>query len=448
MPDSSYVFCDTDSMAVVAQEVARKYACNSAGGDQVHALSFEMAEQIVERFASLNPYDPSVVSGSILEIEKENFDEAGHRHQLWCLSVSAKRYVLFTWDQEAETVELVKVSEHGLGHLLNPRDPNDDSTRWIDEAWHYLLCLALGVSVEEPAWLDRPALTRVTASGPTVLGWFAAFNDGKDYVDQIKPANFLLLAHPDSLDPSSALPMTPFQRDASKWSTSTWTDRRTGGPVRITVEPSDGMERKGMVRVSTYRDVLAQYLAHPEAKSLGPDGEPVGRNTSGLLLRRPVDGIKPVMRIGKEANKLDERLAGLITDPREYRVEYVNPDHNGWTVLVLPVLITMQRSEVTRRTGLHRRTIERYISGRTKPQRRHEQLLTQSVVDHATKSLRDWGSPGSADPLAMLHRYLQVWPSHQPACRGCGRVLDGRKRSWCGKTCLSTGRSTRAQSEG
>ena len=139
-----------------------------------------------------------------------------------------------------------------------------------------------------------------------MLGWFHDFNNGKNYPDQIKPANFLLLAHPDSLDPSPALPMTPFQRDASKWETNPWTDRRTGSPIRITTEPFDGMERKGTVRVRTYRDVLAQFLAHPEAKSLGPDGEPVARNTRGLLQRRPVEGILPVMRLGKESNKLDD----------------------------------------------------------------------------------------------------------------------------------------------
>ena len=76
----------------------------------------------------------------------------------------------------------------------------------------------------------------------------------------------------------------------------------------------------------TYCDVLAQFLAHPEAKSLDPDGEPVGRNTRGLLQRCPVEGILPVMRLGK----------------------------------------TMKRGEVASKSGLHRRSIEgavRFVCG-------------------------------------------------------------------------------------
>jgi len=58
--------------------------------------------------------------------------------------------------------EIVKRSEHGLGHLVNP-DP-DSAVSWIDEAWSYLRNPKL-----EPAWLDRAALSKVTVSSADML---------------------------------------------------------------------------------------------------------------------------------------------------------------------------------------------------------------------------------------------------------------------------------------
>src|SRR5260370_85544 len=41
----------------------------------IKALSWDAVDTIVARFESLNPYDKKVVSGSILKIEDENFEE-------------------------------------------------------------------------------------------------------------------------------------------------------------------------------------------------------------------------------------------------------------------------------------------------------------------------------------------------------------------------------------
>ena len=73
----------------------------------------------------LNPYDRTVVPGSILKIEDENFvaDASGkptkQRQQLYIYAISAKRYALFSLDASGRVV-MEKCSEHGLGHLLNP----------------------------------------------------------------------------------------------------------------------------------------------------------------------------------------------------------------------------------------------------------------------------------------------------------------------------------------
>jgi hypothetical protein len=129
------------------------------------------------------------------------------------------------------------------------------------------------------------------------------------------------IAHTDPLDPSGALPIAPYDSDASRWKTLAWVDRRTGLPIRVTTDALDGELRPGFVRVKTYGDTLREYLTNPEAKSLGPDSAPVRADTVGLLRRRPVTGIQPIRRIGKEANHLDERTWGLDTDASQYLTE-------------------------------------------------------------------------------------------------------------------------------
>ncbi len=39
-----------------------------------------------------------------------------------CFALAAKRYALFRRDGRGRPV-IVKASEHGLGHLMDPRDP-------------------------------------------------------------------------------------------------------------------------------------------------------------------------------------------------------------------------------------------------------------------------------------------------------------------------------------
>jgi hypothetical protein len=92
-----YAFCDTDSMAIVANEEGSLVPCpNGPYEGHIKALSWNTVDQIVSRFVALNPYDAAMVPGSILKIEKENLDEqTKQRRQLYCYAISAKRYALF-----------------------------------------------------------------------------------------------------------------------------------------------------------------------------------------------------------------------------------------------------------------------------------------------------------------------------------------------------------------
>ncbi len=54
--------------------------------------------------------------------------------------------------------------------------------------------------------------------------------------------------------------------------------------------------------VETFQELLYRYFYHPEAKSLGPDGEPCHPKTRGRLVRPHVIGGKH-HRIGKEVDR-------------------------------------------------------------------------------------------------------------------------------------------------
>ena len=195
----TWAFCDTDSMAIVATEHGRLIPCpggperDERGRECVRALSWAQVDESVRRFEALNPYDREAVRGSILETEKVNYDSAGNRRQLWTFPISAKRYPLYTLkdghpslvrvidldddenrpsDEPDQLDELADAKQHGLGHLLNPLDPKDESRDWIkDEWWDYIVRTdALGQQAAERYWLDRPAIGRFNVS---TTCWYA-----------------------------------------------------------------------------------------------------------------------------------------------------------------------------------------------------------------------------------------------------------------------------------
>lgn len=388
--DGNYVFCDTDSMAIVATPNGDTINC---AGQTLRALDWATVQGIVDTFESLNPYDPNVVGGSILEMEKENFDpDTGEQRELRCYSLSAKRYQLTTAAGEYAK----DPSEHGLGHLINPRD---DGGEWFTDAWNHIRNPDF-----EPDWLDLPALSRVTVTSPHTLHWFKHVNRGRNYGDWIKPANFLLLGHPDPLGTLDAKPITAFTTHPSRWEQWEWIDRDTGQPCTVHVKPSDGNERPG-TRILTYRDVLARYRHHPEAKSHAPDHTTCRGSTTGLLHRRPIHAIAPVTYIGKEAHRLEERTLG-ITDTDDCH-EYTPVTEQTWRELVVTVLARISTSDIVAATGVHKRTVQRARNGTCLPRTQDRDTLYRYAVAYARDATH---ASRADDDECILYRYVTTRP--------------------------------------
>ena len=85
----TYAMADTNAMAIVATEAGGLIDCPGGpfrledGREAIKALSAVEVQEIRDRFAALNPYAPAVCPGSILDVEKENFDRgSGDPRQL------------------------------------------------------------------------------------------------------------------------------------------------------------------------------------------------------------------------------------------------------------------------------------------------------------------------------------------------------------------------------
>ncbi|HEY1866743.1 MAG TPA: hypothetical protein VGG70_00510 [Candidatus Cybelea sp.] len=381
----TYAMEDTDSMAIVATQRGGLIEC-PGGADHkrakpaIRALSWAQVDAIAKRFEALNPYDRSAIGGSILKIEDDNRDpKTGKRRQLWCLAISAKRYALFVCDRNGEPALLRegvnnkedRYSEHGLGHLLNPTDPQSDDRSWIAQAWLTIVRRSLELPTKALRFEKRVAVGRTTVSSPAVMKPLRALNDGKPYAKQIKPFNFILtchvrpLGHPIGVDPERFHLIAPYETDARKWEMMHWIDQysRDGKRYRITASGPHGSRR--LVRVKSYGDVLREYEYHAESKCADIDGKPCGKQTVGLLQRRhiAIDGFD---YIGKESNKLEQVKEGGVPAESDVYTVYADPRRDEWDTL-LPVVKRIPLPELERDSNLDRRTLQRIRSGRQRP---------------------------------------------------------------------------------
>jgi len=365
------------------------------------------------------------------------------RRPLWCYSVSAKRYALYNLDDAGQPL-LRKWSEHGLGHLLNPVDPDSDDRDWIRQVWEMIIRDALGLDAERPAWLDRPALTRIAASSPELLRPFAAYNANRPFADQVKPFGFLLSTRPApfgapaGIDPQHFHLIAPYETDARRWQRMKWFDLYSGREFRITTRSTETASAT-VARVRTYADVIAAYRVHRESKSLAPDGAPCDANTAGLLRRRAVRVQRDLIRfIGKESNRLEDIEAGFVHDIDDVLTEYMDSRRDAWERLILPVLRDVPRTALMRATGMSASEIRRVLNQRVRPRRRRRAQLSGEAVALAREWFAACNVAAPRDDHAGLVAYLEARASRAPrACALCGEPIVGRspRARYCSDSC-------------
>jgi hypothetical protein len=312
----SYLFCDTDSMCMVAKKKGGLIRCvggkdSLRGKEAIKALSINQVKSIAKQFNRLNPYDPSQVP-NILKIEDINFvnsDSSKPHRQLFGYAIAAKRYALYL--QTRRDISILKASGHGLGYLFAPKEnvtggdesgeDSNEAPEWVLEAWDWLLRKELGFRSKEPIWLDLPAMMRMAMTSPNVMRtsrpeWLAPFNFF------FFPLLSDLGGYPAGFDRSNFKFITPPESNRKKWKTLEGVNlldvlgRRT---YRISIAPD--IKQRNVVPESM-RIILRQYLRHPEAKSLAPDGTACAGGTQGVLQRASILAGE-IVPVGKETDR-------------------------------------------------------------------------------------------------------------------------------------------------
>jgi len=303
----SYLFCDTDSLCIVSNETGGVLPCPGGthkledGSEAVKALSWHEVDEIAAKFNQLNPYNKSLVR-NILKIEDVNFvdsDPRKPRRQVFGYAISAKRYALYIKTEDG--ISVVKASGHGLGYLCAPKegmDENCDAPLWISEAWDWLLRKDLGLSCKEPAWLDLPAMMRMTLTSPNVMRtqrpeWLFPFNFF------FFPLLSELGGYPAGCDRSNFKIITQYESDREKWGKLKGVNLCDGQHYSMEMFPNGKQDK---VIPETFRIILRLYLRRPESKSLAPDGSPCVADTQGLLRRASIIAGE-VVPVGKETDR-------------------------------------------------------------------------------------------------------------------------------------------------
>ncbi len=385
----SYLFCDTDSMCIVASEEGEPVPC--VGGsrkieerDVVRALSFKQVKAIAKKFNHLNPYNPKFVK-EILKIEDVNHvdgDTTKPLRRLMGYAIAAKRYALYT--QTEGNISVVKASGHGLGFLFAPKkirpdeksehESNEDVPQWVVEAWDWLIRREFKLAAKNPTWLGLPAMMRMTMTSPNVMR--------HNRPEWLAPFNFFLFpiisevgGYPPGIEKSAFNFIVPFESDRSKWRTLRGINLKDEKIYRIAMLP-DG--KRDTVVPESFRIVLRQYLQHPEAKSLAPDGSACLGTTQGLLRRETIVAAKMVS-IGKETDRSWEQ--GEDPSILDFKLkEYGNEskmviadaaDRKGWRRMGVRHLI--------RKSDLSQTTVYAILDG--KPVRRSTLVNFARTVD-------------------------------------------------------------------
>jgi hypothetical protein len=394
---------DTDSMAIVATEHGGIIPCYGGsdrtddGREGIKALSWKQVDEISEEFSALNPYDRKAVGvpRSILKVEDDNYrnPKTREQRQIYCYAISAKRYTLFLQDNHGTPVLLREGvnnekdgwSEHGLGHLLNPTDPESEDRDWISQIWSDIVFRALGFPAKKLSFLNSPAVGRVTIGSPAIMKRLKNLNDGKKYPDRIKPFNFLLTSHvmpfghPPGTDPERFQLIAPYESDSRKWLKMDWINQYSSGN-RYRISTSDHYVSRQTARVKTYGDVLREYEFHPETKCADSRGHVCDKETIGLLQRRHIR-IQKITYIGKESNTIEDVQSALVHSAQEVYTEYPDPKRDEWATKYVPALERAKKktslTNVASQIGISRRELIEWLAGRSRPHPKNQERIAK-----------------------------------------------------------------------
>lgn len=363
--NGTYLFCDTDSLAIVSSEKGGKLDISES--DALRILTWQETKKIAERFSSLNPYDRTAVKDSILNLVDANFIDADTnkpQKQLYGYSIAAKRYALYEKIGKSDII-VVDPKAHGIGFLYPPEDSpknwGKEVPRWIYQLWDYILRGALDLPRKPLSWLDIPEMMRLTITTCNVLEMLGEW-------EVARPYNFLLLPMVDRLygfafhrkSDEKVLLVCPYSSKQREWISLECVNVYDGKKYKmLNCREANRDVPYNVVFPLQFAHLLIQYQKHPEAKSLAPDGSACKSETKGLLKRAHIVADE-IRYVGKETDRKWEEgneISLLDFSATEY-------GRKGKVVATEEVKAAIQRigiNRCARESGFHRANVVRKL---------------------------------------------------------------------------------------
>jgi len=271
-----------------------------------------------------------------------------------------------------------------------------------------------------PAQRISPAVRRRAGQPPEVVAAALGYPDAE-----------ALIGAPEASNRSAGQPATPRP-----------TRLAPGERFRVTTGPADG--DVDAARVLTVDEVLAAYPYHADAKFLAPDGGAVTGSTVGRLQLRPVIAGRRHY-LGKEANRLEEREAGLVHTLDEVQTEFVPLPDAGLPPDAIAVLRTIPQAAVAEAAGVEARHVRRLLAGTRRPSPAVRGALLNVAETRAREDLTAVVAGPPDDAPALFAAWIDWRAGLDRRCPACGELIptDQPKRQYCSERCAARVRQRR-----
>jgi hypothetical protein len=375
---------DTDSGHIVATPEGGDLALPARGGgwygaalrpQRVRALSWREVDEIAAEFDG-----EGLLPGSALRVTDENFDpKSGERVPLEGLYLGGKRYFL-----TAPGGRLASAMETLIGNPLPALREGFIAAAWgmLDAAWSGSPARRAEM---RPEWLKLPVVCEMTVSLPDHAFALQGIDGnrrrvGPPVLDHVHPGMRYVVAQATGWRPGGEKGETrrvaaPFSDDPREWKRLPW---RFVTPDMA--EPRTEPFRPGLIDgkgfcwdFERWGGLMDHFLLMGTPAMLGPDGEPAGGWTRGLLRPRPMrDGRHYYLlkeRFGWGAGPddgFDRGLAEMFEgDPAAGAAEPEPADDDTWDA-IRAALGIIGIPEMVRR-GAARQTVQAWIAGERRP---------------------------------------------------------------------------------
>jgi hypothetical protein len=299
------------------------------------------------------------------------------RRQLWGLAIAAKRYTLFekVHDERGKLIDIkiINPKAHGIGFLYppkdNPKNWRKDAPLWVYEMWDYIVRGFVGLRCKLPPWASLPQMMRFSVSTWNVYKMLRMW-------EGVRPQNFMFMvktSHDFSFDVAfenkpgnKPMVIVPFSSVQAEWGNLEGIDIRN-------------KNRRGQYRryklndpgfhPFTYAHEIKEYVTHPEAKSLGPDGKPCTGETRGVLQRAHVTAGQ-IRYVDKETSSMWSHGDDITVLPdNDVGFRMVEYGRNRKVVLPDTLKREIRKAKLQRelrKRGIGQHTIERALNDRVR----------------------------------------------------------------------------------